>query len=492
MEEHLAIGQDAGELAVDADVRDIEHRGMRPSFSGSVSFTLVPSVPKRVAKATCSSSLEVLAAEEDDAVLLPGAADAREILIVRAAAEIDAATSTPIAGESGLISTAVLGTVDCSSESAAAAPCTWDYGRRGGRDPMIVLPHGRDGFPQRQRRRRVARDPGGARRGQCAARRRPMAPTRSRRGWKRGFAELFEHEVAVFPVATGTAANALALATLTPPWGVIYCHEEAHVAIDECGAPEFFSGGAKIVALAGRRRQDHARRGRGAARPSAASSTTRSPRRSAISQTTEAGTVYRPPRSRRSASSRARAGLALHIDGARFANAVAALDCAPADITWRAGVDVLSFGATKNGALAAEAVIFFDPDAARDLGYRRKRGGHLFRRCASSRRSSRPISRTGCGSATRATRTPWRRGSARALRAHRKPRGSAIRSRRTRSSSSCRSASSARSPRRASVLSLGRRGCRVPPARRLLRHARTRSIASSRAARDAARENSTD
>jgi len=191
------------------------------------------------------------------------------------------------------------------------------------------------------------------------------------------FRELFEHEVAVFPVATGTAANALALATLTPPWGVIYCHEEAHAAIDECGAPEFFSGGGKIVTLPG---------ADGKITPDAVAArlTERGfvhhaqPAAITISQTTEAGTLYRPPDLAALGDFAHRHGMALHVDGARFGNAVAALGCAPADITWRAGVDALSFGATKNGALAAEAVVFFDPDKARELGYRRKRAGHLF------------------------------------------------------------------------------------------------------------------
>ncbi len=193
---------------------------------------------------------------------------------------------------------------------------------------------------------------------------------------ERRFAALFEHEVAVFPVATGTAANALALAALTPPWGIVYCHEEAHVAVDECGAPEFFAGGAKLIGLAG----EHAK-----ITPAsiAARLTERGfvhhaqPAAISLSQSTEAGAVYAAAELASMGEFARRERLALHVDGARFGNAVAALNCAPADITWRVGVDALSFGATKNGALAAEAVIFFDPDRARDFGYRRKRGGHL-------------------------------------------------------------------------------------------------------------------
>jgi threonine aldolase len=193
----------------------------------------------------------------------------------------------------------------------------------------------------------------------------------------RRIAELFEHEVVAFPVATGTAANALALATLAPVWGAIYCHEASHVQTDECGAPEFFSGGAKLLPLPGSDAKltpeavEAAMIEQGVvhhAQPAAIS----------ISQATEAGTLYRPDEVAALGRLARRFGLHLHMDGARFANAVAALDCAPADLTWRAGVDALSLGATKNGALAAEAVVFFDAARAQGFAYRRKRGGHLF------------------------------------------------------------------------------------------------------------------
>lgn len=193
----------------------------------------------------------------------------------------------------------------------------------------------------------------------------------------RRFCELFEREVAVFPVATGTAANALALAAVMPAWGVVYCHEDSHIQTDECGAPEFFTGGGKLMPLPGQgaKLAPELIEGRMGdqgvvhhAQPAAIS----------ITQATEAGTVYRPAEIEALAAVARRYRLALHMDGARFANAVAALGCRPADITWRAGVDVLSFGATKNGALAAEAVIFFDPARTAAFAYRRKRAGHLF------------------------------------------------------------------------------------------------------------------
>jgi threonine aldolase len=195
---------------------------------------------------------------------------------------------------------------------------------------------------------------------------------------ERRVAELFEHEVAVFPVATGTAANALALAAVVPPWGVVYAHEDSHIQVDECGAPEFFSGGAKLVPLKGAH-------GKIAAEPIAALIGPvqgvvhhAQPAAISISEATESGTVYTPAETAALGELSRRHGLALHVDGARFANALVHLGVRPADLTWRAGVDVLSLGATKNGALAAEAVVFFDPAKAAEFAYRRKRGGHLF------------------------------------------------------------------------------------------------------------------
>jgi len=192
------------------------------------------------------------------------------------------------------------------------------------------------------------------------------------------FSDLFEREVAVFPVATGTAANALALACLTPPWGVVYCHREAHVEMDECGAVEFYSG-ARLALLPGA----HAKLDADALEAALAGAHKgvehhSQPAAVTITQASEAGAVWRPDEVARIGAVARAHGLPLHMDGARFANAVAALGCRPAEVTWRAGVDVLSFGATKNGAMAAEAVIFFEPARAAEFRYRRKRAGHLF------------------------------------------------------------------------------------------------------------------
>jgi threonine aldolase len=191
------------------------------------------------------------------------------------------------------------------------------------------------------------------------------------------FSAIFDHPCSVFLLTSGTAANALALASLMQPWGAALTHLESHIANDECGAPEFYTSGAKIIGLPGT----------GAklapetvtaqlARMSATAVAQVQPQVLSISQATECGLVYQPAEiAALSAAIRPR-GMKLHMDGARFANAIAALGCHPADMTWKAGVDMLSFGGTKNGAFAAEAVIVFDPDMAAELPWRRKRSGH--------------------------------------------------------------------------------------------------------------------
>jgi threonine aldolase len=195
---------------------------------------------------------------------------------------------------------------------------------------------------------------------------------------ERRFAEVFEHEVAVFLVPTGTAANALALAHLAPPWGAVLCHEQAHIATDECGAPEFFGAGLKLIGLAGEAGKIAPATLLGAlegrewggphhVRPAVLS----------LSQATEAGTIYRPQEIRQLADIAHAHGLAVHVDGARIGNALARMNVSLAEITWKAGVDVLSFGATKGGAMGAEAVIFFDPARGAYMQDRRKRGGAL-------------------------------------------------------------------------------------------------------------------
>jgi threonine aldolase len=190
------------------------------------------------------------------------------------------------------------------------------------------------------------------------------------------FGELFEREVTVFPVLTGTAANALALACLTPPFGAILCHRDSHIMTSECGAPEFFSG-AKLIGLEGADGKITPQTIAEGLTGLDGSVHSVQPKAVSLSQASEWGTVYTPSELT-AISEMARAkGLKLHMDGARFANAMAYLNCSPADATWRCGVDVLCFGATKAGALAAEAVVFFDKALAEEFAFRRKRGGHL-------------------------------------------------------------------------------------------------------------------
>ena len=200
------------------------------------------------------------------------------------------------------------------------------------------------------------------------------------KGLEKSFGDVFGCEVAVFPVVTGTATNALALATLVPAYGAIYCHEEAHINLEEAGAPEFYTGGAKLMPLAGAHGR-FAASALGARIDTALGGGVHWSKPSAVSvtQSTEAGTVYPLDQLRAIVGLAKEKGLRVHMDGSRLANALARLGCSPADLTWKLGVDALSFGATKNGALGAEAVVLFRPALAerQRLAYLHKRGGHL-------------------------------------------------------------------------------------------------------------------
>ena len=194
---------------------------------------------------------------------------------------------------------------------------------------------------------------------------------------------IFECPVSVFLVPTGTAANALGLSVLTSPWGSVLCHPESHINNDECGAPEFFTNGAKLVSvnggdskicpinlakIAGLKTGDvHS------VQTSVVS----------VSQTTETGSIYSLEEINVIGNLCKEHNLRLHMDGARFANALVALECTPAEMTWKAGADALSFGATKNGVLAAEAIVLFDQSLAQEMAWRRKRSGHLMSKMSS-------------------------------------------------------------------------------------------------------------
>lgn len=194
---------------------------------------------------------------------------------------------------------------------------------------------------------------------------------------ERKLADLFEREVSVFLVPTGTAANSLSLSVLTPPWGTVFCHAESHVNTDECGAPEFFSNGAKLVSIPGASARLDCATLRTVSKLKRGDVHATQPSCVSITQATELGSVYSLDEIGAIGEVCKSASLRLHMDGSRFANALVTLNTTPAEMTWKAGVDALSFGATKNGAMGAEAVVLFDHSLARELAFRRKRAGHL-------------------------------------------------------------------------------------------------------------------
>ena len=193
----------------------------------------------------------------------------------------------------------------------------------------------------------------------------------------KAFSDLFETDCEVVWISTGTAANSIILAHFVRPWQGILCYEEAHIEVDECGAPSFYSGGAKLMTLPGpgakidadalKARIASIRKDVHQVQPAAIS----------ITNATEYGLAWRPDEVREISEISKEAGLKLHMDGARFANAVAFTGCSPADVTWRAGVDALSFGFTKNGAMMAEALVFFGGSGGAGVRELKKRGGHL-------------------------------------------------------------------------------------------------------------------
>ena len=192
------------------------------------------------------------------------------------------------------------------------------------------------------------------------------------------FDDLFECQTTAFLVPTGTAANALALTAISPSYGSIYCHRDSHINCDECGAPEFYTGGAKLVTLPGAHGKLHPGELETALAATSDAVHHVQPAGLSISQASEAGTIYGPGEIHHLSQICKEYGLYFHMDGARFSNALSTAGCNPADITWKAGIDVLSFGATKNGAMNAEAVIFFNRTLAKETPFMRKRAGHLF------------------------------------------------------------------------------------------------------------------
>lgn len=188
--------------------------------------------------------------------------------------------------------------------------------------------------------------------------------------------DIFETEVVAFPCVSGTAANALALSAITPSYGKIFCHEMSHINTDECAAPEFFTGGSKLIPISTQNGKikpadvENLIRGKGnvhSAQPATLS----------ITQSCEVGALYQIDEIKALSSMAHKHGLNVHMDGARFANGLVALDASPAEMTWKAGIDVLSFGGTKNGCLAAEAVVFFKPELVQSFPFLHKRSGQL-------------------------------------------------------------------------------------------------------------------
>ncbi|MFJ3704772.1 MULTISPECIES: low specificity L-threonine aldolase [Streptomyces] len=205
----------------------------------------------------------------------------------------------------------------------------------------------------------------------------PYGADRHTAGARARFAEVFGRDVDVLPVSTGSVANALSLAALTPPWGSVLCHRDSHINTDECGAPEFFTGGAKLVHLPGDDAKIDAEQLHAAAHRKVGDVHSVQPSAVSITQATETGALYSLDEIRGLSRVAKDAGLRVHMDGARFANAVAALGCTPAEMTWQAGIDVLSFGATKNGTMTADAVVVFDRALTQELSFRAKRAGQL-------------------------------------------------------------------------------------------------------------------
>jgi threonine aldolase len=192
-----------------------------------------------------------------------------------------------------------------------------------------------------------------------------------------GFSEVFEAKVTVFPIGTGTAANALALSALTPPYGAIYCHGASHIHTSEAGATELLTGGAKLLPLEGDGFRLQASALANAVATAGFGIRNRSqPAAVSLTQATEFGTVYQLDELAAIAEVARSHRLKIHMDGARFANALVTLGCSPAAATWRVGVDVLSFGCTKNGGLNADAIVVFNSDLVEDLSYRIRRSGH--------------------------------------------------------------------------------------------------------------------
>lgn len=193
------------------------------------------------------------------------------------------------------------------------------------------------------------------------------------------FNEIFEKECAVYFVGTGTAANSLAIAATMKPGGITFCHDEAHVVASEGGGPEFLSGGGRLIAVGGKDcKIDPTKLDHELSKHSQEFNHLGQPTMLTLTQATEAGTVYTLDEIKALSQIAKKHNIPVHMDGARFANSLVKLDCTPAEMTWKAGIDMLSFGATKNGCWCAEALVVFNRDLLSHFQFIRKRSGHLF------------------------------------------------------------------------------------------------------------------
>jgi threonine aldolase len=192
------------------------------------------------------------------------------------------------------------------------------------------------------------------------------------------FSALFETKVRVFPVATGTAANAISLGAITPPYGAIYCSEQAHISGSEANAAGFFGGGARLLPLASAHAKVNPEALAAAIDAQSGNAHYSKPSALSLTQVTELGTVYSLAEVRALTAIARGRGLKVHMDGARFANAIARLGCSPADLTWRSGVDILSFGVTKNGGAACDAIVVFDRALDEPMTWHLQRAGQVF------------------------------------------------------------------------------------------------------------------
>jgi threonine aldolase len=196
---------------------------------------------------------------------------------------------------------------------------------------------------------------------------------------QRRFSELFETAVRVFPVATGTAANALSLAAASPSWGIVYCSEAAHINTSEANAAGFFGGGLKLAPVAGEHGRISPERLADTLAAAAPGQLHRGqPAAVNLTQASDLGTVYSLAEIRAVAEAAKSRGLRLHMDGARFANALARLGCSPAEASWRCGIDIMSFGATKNGGALCDAIVVFAPELADGLAVHLRRAGQVW------------------------------------------------------------------------------------------------------------------